>query len=298
MNIRQQKKQYASYSIFLTLLYIISIILYLYLVIDGFDFYTTSLKERPRHKEYRNLRPAGAGGHAFGVIGSLMMMLMLLYSVRKRTRFFRNFLPVSFWLQIHIFLGIMGPLLIILHTAFKVQGLVAVSFWSMIAVALSGVLGRYLYMQIPRTISGHEINLNELEKSNAEMARRLREQFGLREETQQEIESQFMKEMKEKRNLLALLFSMILLDVQRPLKVAAIKRKIALEYQLPPQTIKEMAHLIQRKALMHRRVNLWNGVHRLFHYWHIIHKPFALIMYLIMFVHIGIAVWFGYVWIF
>jgi hypothetical protein len=36
----------------------------------------------------------------------------------------------------------------------------------------------------------------------------------------------------------------------------------------------------------------------LFHYWHVFHKPFAFIMYIIMLIHIGIALWLGYRWIF
>jgi hypothetical protein len=43
---------------------------------------------------------------------------------------------------------------------------------------------------------------------------------------------------------------------------------------------------------------MWNAIHQLFHYWHVIHKPFAIIMYIIMFVHILVAVYVGYTWIF
>ena len=64
------------------------------------------------------------------------MLLMLLYSVRKRVGFLRRLGPLSRWLDGHIFLGVFGPLLVMLHSSFKVQGLVALSFWSMVAVAL------------------------------------------------------------------------------------------------------------------------------------------------------------------
>ena len=95
-----------------------------------------------------------------------MMLLLLTYSLRKKNIIFGNIGKIGNWLNFHIFLGIMGPLYVILHSSFKLNGIVAISFWSMISVALSGILGRYLYLQIPRNISGHEMNLNDLESTN------------------------------------------------------------------------------------------------------------------------------------
>ncbi len=102
-----------------------------------------------------------------GVIGSAMMLVMLLYSARKRLDSWQKWGSIASWLDIHIFFGIFGPLFVILHSTFKVNGLVAISFYSMIAVALSGILGRYLYLQIPRNIRGHELSIQDLEAFNA-----------------------------------------------------------------------------------------------------------------------------------
>src|SRR6185503_19373286 len=67
-------------------------------------------------------------------------------------------------------------------SSFKVGGLVSISFWSMVAVALSGVFGRYLYLQIPRTRAGEELTLAEVEKADLELAARLKEEFGATDE--------------------------------------------------------------------------------------------------------------------
>jgi len=140
------------YKNLLRVLYILSIAVYIYFLTDGWSFYETPYQERPHMEQrYRNLRPAGFRGHTFGVIGSLMMIFMLLYSARKRMERFQKAGNLSHWLDIHIFFGIMGPLLIVLHTSFKVQGLVAVSFWSMVAVALSGVLAAISISRYPAT---------------------------------------------------------------------------------------------------------------------------------------------------
>ncbi|MFQ5560136.1 MAG: hypothetical protein ACE5FU_06080, partial [Nitrospinota bacterium] len=88
--------------------------------------------------------------HSIGWAGSTSMIVMLLYSVRKRFRVFHTFGNLYTWLNIHIFLGVVGPVLVTFHTTFKLGGLVSVSFWCMILVAASGFLGRYIFLKIPR----------------------------------------------------------------------------------------------------------------------------------------------------
>jgi hypothetical protein len=107
---------------------------------------------------HEDLKPGGIVGHGTGVIGSLMMLLLLLYSIRKRFRFMRGRGDIGYWLNYHIWLGITGPLLVIFHSAFKLHGIIVISFWSMVGVALSGVFGRFLYLQIPRAESGDDLS--------------------------------------------------------------------------------------------------------------------------------------------
>jgi hypothetical protein len=270
----------------------------LYFLISGAEFYLTQFQERPHHPDYRILRPAGFQGHAFGIIGTLMMVFMLLYSIRKRVRRFQNLGNLSSWLKIHIYFGVMGPLFIVLHSSFKVHGLIAVSFWSMIAVALSGILGRYLYLQIPRTIAGKEIDFKELEVMNQNLAQEIFTKFQLETIHLEYIENSLFPGIKEKTGLISILFSLILSDISRPLRMRRLRRYLVKKLNLSSQALGQMMIAIQRKALLQRRISMWNAVHQLFHYWHVIHKPFAIIMYIIMLVHVMIAVYVGYIWIF
>ncbi|MFZ0389150.1 MAG: hypothetical protein WAN36_01730 [Calditrichia bacterium] len=282
----------------LPLFYIISAIFILYYLIAGWDFYTSGYQLRPRLEDYRLLRPAGFRGHAFGILGTLMMLLMLLYSLRKRTRFFGDFLPLSTWLKVHIYLGIFGPLLVVLHTSFKINGLVAVSFWSMVAVALSGVLGRYLYLQIPRTIAGNEINLTDLENTNIQLSSEITVESSLDDQTTEKLVKQYLGKLQKNNNLFTLLIKLIWFDMTRPLRNLRLKNRLQKQYNIPSGTVGEMVELIRNKALLHRRIIFWNHIHQMFHYWHIVHKPFAFVMYLILLVHVGVAAWMGYTWIF
>ena len=115
----RKKSKRSIFKILLRIIYIISFIIYFYFVFDGFNYYKTPYNERPHQEDYRNLRPAGFRSHAFGIIGSAMMLFMLAYSLRKRIRIFRRLGRLNHWLDVHIYFGVMGPLLVILHTDFN-----------------------------------------------------------------------------------------------------------------------------------------------------------------------------------
>jgi len=291
------KPKLSLFKILLRIFYMISFIIYFYYVIDGFGYYGTPYQARPHHEDYRNLRPAGFRSHAFGIIGSAMMLFMLLYSLRKRVRFFRGLGRLSHWLDIHIYFGVMGPLLIILHTSFKVQGLVAVSFWSMIAVALSGVFGRYLYLQIPRNLRGDELDFKEIEEQEEELNLVLQQEFNLSEQDLGKIEALVPSSFNQSRGLLSIFVIILKDDILRPFKHYRIRKKFARQFNIPSLHIHHIIKIAERKSLLHRKLVLLNQVQKLFHYWHVFHKPFAIIMYIIMFVHIGVAIWLGYTWI-
>ncbi len=293
-----EEKKRDLFKVFLAVLYIISLTVYGYFVFEGLQFYRTPYSERPYHIDYRILRPAGFLGHGFGILGSAMMLLMLLYSVRKRTKLFGEWGSLNRWLDIHIYFGIMGPLFIILHTAFKVQGLVAVSFWSMIAVATSGIVGRYLYLQIPRNRLGEELNLKDIQEMNDRFSRELQEELKLPEHQLLKMQEFSAAQININQNVFLLLISMFFQDLMAPLERVRLKWRYTRDFHLSGTHLQHVVVLTQRKIKLQRRILALEKVEQLFHYWHVFHKPFAFIMYFIMIVHVGIAVWLGYTWVF
>lgn len=102
-------------------------------------------------------------GHGLGIIGSALMIIgVFTYMARKRQRSLMRLGVLKHWLEFHIFMCSLGPIMVLFHTAFKFGGLVAISFWSMVAVFLSGIIGRFIYIQIPRTVEGRELSLSEV----------------------------------------------------------------------------------------------------------------------------------------
>ena len=180
----------------------------------------------------------------------------------------------------------------VLHSSFKVQGLVALSFWSMILVAASGVFGRYLYLQIPRTRAGAEMNLAALERVDADLSERLRREFRLSDDTVVQLEALATGPPAE-GGLTRTLFRILTDDLTRGRRLRAFAEACR---GVPPSVRREFQGVLRAKADARRRIVLWSRIHDLFHYWHVAHKPFAIVMYVFMLVHIGVAIWTGYAW--
>ncbi len=98
-----------------------------------------------------------------GVVGGSFMLLLFLYPMRKRLRIMRTLGHGKYWFVGHMVLGIAGPLLILIHSTFKTGSINAtVALYSMLIVAGSGVVGRYLYVRIHRGLYGEQASLAEL----------------------------------------------------------------------------------------------------------------------------------------
>jgi hypothetical protein len=111
-------------------------------------------------------------GHGLGILGFLLMLMTeILYSLRKRMRTVR-FGRMSMWLQFHIFTGLVGPYMVLLHTSWKFNGLAGVTTLLTVVIVISGFVGRYIYTRIPRTADGNVIE-GSLSAEALKQARRL-----------------------------------------------------------------------------------------------------------------------------
>jgi len=101
-------------------------------------------------------------GYFLGIIGSLMMLLLLLYPLRKRMKALRFLGNVRIWFRVHMIFGLVGPALIILHSNFSLGSLNgSIAFISMLIVAISGLVGRFFYGRIHRGLYGHRTSVRE-----------------------------------------------------------------------------------------------------------------------------------------
>jgi hypothetical protein len=222
------------------------------------------------------------------VLGAGLMTLMLSYSVRKRVRRLRGLGTLRSWLDFHIYCGVVGPLFIVLHSSLKVTGVVALSFWSMVVVASSGIVGRYLYLQIPRRRSGDEMTLQDVRNLSSGLNERLMREHGVGEKALQRIENLVARSIDPSAGLLRILLTLPFGSARLQWRLRAVTGTLGREHGA------RLRQLLRDRAQLSRRILLWEKLQSLFHHWHVLHKPFAVIMYLFAAVHIGVAIATGY----
>ena len=110
---------------------------------------------------------SGTGiGYALGLVGGSLMLILLLYPLRKRMHFMQHWGPLKYWFRLHMVGGILGPALVVFHSTFRVGSLnAAVALVSMLLVVASGLVGRFLYRKIHRGLYGSELTLKELQQA-------------------------------------------------------------------------------------------------------------------------------------
>jgi hypothetical protein len=103
-------------------------------------------------------------GYYLGLTGALMMLALLSYSLRKRLAWLRRLGSMRHWFRLHMTLGIVGPTLILLHARYHLGSVnAAVAFYSMLVVAGSGVVGRFIYVKIHHGLYGRQASMREMQ---------------------------------------------------------------------------------------------------------------------------------------
>ncbi len=281
--------------IYISTLAIIVVLTFLFLSYKGYSYYTTPMEERFYHPDHENFKAAGLYGHGLGIIGTLLILIgVVMYLMRKRMKFMARWGRLKYWLEFHIFLCSLGPVMILFHTAFKFGGVVSIAFWSMIAVVLSGVIGRYIYIQIPRSIEGRELSLNEIKASKTNIGEILSESYQLSPVSQDAILTTLQLQAPSNTNLVGGMLSRFFTERQR---INTIQKTLR-ENKLARRDIRKVTRLVKNEMLINKRIERLQSMQQLFKYWHVAHLPFAIIMLVIVVVHVGITLAFGYTWIF
>jgi hypothetical protein len=270
----------------------------------GFDYYTLSAAERPLSPKHFLLRPSGAIGINLGIFGVVLFLLIYFYYFRKQWGWLKNFGATKHWLDFHIILGVTAPIIIAFHSAFKFRGIAGMAFGIMVAVALSGVVGRYLYAQIPRHLNSAELTWQELQDQQLQLTQPLAAQKMFRS---QELVAAFhipsVDQVSHKSALGALIW-MFMLDLARPFRVAALRRRVlgfggavlALGGLLRSNNA-ELEHIVQvarQQASLSKSMVFLSRTQQVFQLWHVVHRPFSYAFVVLAILHIATAMLLGY----
>lgn len=285
-----------THKIFIAVLVSIVIASVIILTYTGFNYYGISMENRYFHPKNEVLKPSGYLGHGFGIAGSAMILVGLFsYMARKRFRKLARLGYLKHWLEFHIFLCILGPVFILFHTTFKFGGLVAISFWSMVAVVLSGVIGRFIYIQIPRSVEGRELSLSELCIMKSELSAIISDSSPADGNISDLLRDAFKNRPDfSGKNLIVRLYSGYRSDrgMYRKLKKDLKKQN------LTRANFQRARKLLSNEISLNRKIDMLVSMRSLMEYWHVAHLPFALAMLIVMLIHVGVVLTLGYKWIF
>jgi hypothetical protein len=256
--------------------------------LGGLGYYTTPLTVRGYQGMHRALRPSGPFGQTFGLIGGVLMLVPFLYMLRKRFTRATWAGSMKTWLEVHLFCGILGPVLITFHTSFKFNGIISAAYWAMVVVVLSGFIGRYLYVRIPRTLRGTEVSRQELDAHAQELLEDLAQTAG--STPWLERVRVITEPAEQKQSVMGLLFG----EIPLRFKLRALAKEIRtsdLSYAQQDRLIR----LTTERALLVRRLAYLQKTKAGFSLWHVFHVPLVYFLLIIALVHVGVTLYLGYV---
>jgi hypothetical protein len=288
----------AGYFLFATLI--------LALTVYGFDYYILGSNDRPFSPKFAALRPSGTIGLKLGWLGFTMFLIIFLYPLRKHWSWLMKKGNSRHWLDYHVILGIAAPFVIAFHSSFKFGGFAGMAFWIMFAVSVSGIIGRYLYGQIPRNLKAAEMTQKELQEFHQKLLGQLTQQQLVSERDLRALLTLPSPERVRELSMISALGYMFALDIARAFRVARLRRH-ALGFgdrvttlggflRTGNRDVERAVGAAREDAALTKRILFLKRSEQVFHLWHVVHKPFSYTFALLAMVHIGAVLAMGYRW--
>ena len=221
--------------------------------------------------------PGSTTGYRLGLYGALMMLALLLYPLRKHVPWLRGFGRLSEWLQFHMILGICGPLLILFHSGFRIQSVNAsVAMWSMVTVASSGVIGRFIYGRIHSRLNGQKLAAEELNRDLGKLLLNIERGGALPQRVRELLASFEARVARQPDTLIRQTFRFLRVASERRSVLRAVRRELAGTVDACRRAQIEDSLLPYLKGL--QRVAQFAIYERMFALWHVLHLPFVALL--------------------
>lgn len=262
----------------------------------GMPYYLLSAGERMRSPFHALLKPSGPVGLSFGVAGLALFLFLWLYPLRKQVKWLAWTGKVGSWMRVHVVAGLAVPVLVAVHAGWRFEGLIGLGYLAMFTVSLSGLIGRYLYVHIPRSRDGIELTLNECENERRALVTRIAAATGLEP---REVDRSLSVDTRPYEGLdpLRTLARMMKDDWARGRAVERLKREWSSPRPgvRPPSAtaLAEATRLARRELQMAQQVRMLEATRRVFGYWHVAHRPFAVTSLLAVLIHVVVALLVG-----
>ncbi|MGA9836150.1 MAG: hypothetical protein WBQ26_02405 [Gemmatimonadaceae bacterium] len=265
----------------------------------GAPYYTASLAVRVRHPWHAWLSPSGYIGQSAGIAAFVIFLFLWLYPLRKKWKALHWTGSVGRWLDVHVTTALVLPLLLAIHTAWRSGGLIGLGLLAMFVVIASGIVGRYLYTRIPRARNGIELTREEVTAQRRELIQQLAAATGL---TPDALEMTLHGGADEGSdgNPLRILLRLAANDLLRWRRTRQLRaRWKALtpgSRPLNEAQLRDALRLANRELSLSQQARMLNATHRVFRYWHVAHRPFAVTALVAVVIHVVVVVAVGATW--
>ena len=261
-----------------------------YLAWKGWDYYRLTPIQRLRSPMHKAFKSAGPWGHGVGIVATLFMLSNFLYPVRKRARVLTGKGDIRDWIDFHVFVGFMSPLVIAFHAAFQSKNLLATgTAAALLIVVTTGLVGRFIYGMVP-SVGGHaeelEIIAARFERQRADLEPVLQAARG--REGLLGLVSAATGDRPRKSLLLALL-----LEPLEGLRLRFQLRRVRSDF---PGTLPYARFRVAVLDLRRLRFQIafYGGLRSLLRNWRVLHASLATFLVFVMTVHIGVSLYLGY----
>ena len=288
----------------LRLAYLVAIAGTLALLVYGLSYYWSSPAQRALSSKHAYLKPSGAIGLRLGMFGVLLFLFIFLYPLRKKWAWLGRQGSSRRWLDFHVLLGLLAPVVVTFHSSFKFSGIAGVAYWIMIVVALSGVVGRYIYAQIPRSLNSAELSLQEAQEQSLRLATQLKNTGILSSRDVDGLLRLPDVRRVQSISLIGVLWRMMLFDLGFPFRIWRLRQKMLWSQRKwwslvglgrgENAVLEGAISMARDQTVLAKKIVFLSKSHRMLHLWHIIHRPFSYSFAVLASIHVILMLMLGY----
>jgi hypothetical protein len=223
--------------------------------------------------------PRSNFGFYLGVVGSVMMLGLLAYPLRKHVRFMHRWGALKNWFRIHMIMGIVGPILVLFHSTFHLRSTNAtVALFSMLGVVISGIIGRFIYTKIHYGLYGRRATLGKIQSEFAGHSNDAKSRLHFAPRVEQWLQSFERDSMQLDRSFTSHLFSPLTIGLKRSILAFRCARELRriLKSERHPEFRGGASDAIRLSSSYLReceRVAQFSTYERFFSLWHMLHVP-------------------------
>jgi thioredoxin reductase len=259
-----------------------------FLAWKGADYYLLSRPARLRHPLHLLLKSAGPWGHGVGIVATAFMLSNFLYAVRKRGKALTGFGDIRGWLDFHVFVGAMSPLVIAFHAAFQANNVMATSTaGALLVVMATGVVGRYIFGLVP----AHGGRATELEDLAATFER-------LRAYAAPELAhvGPAAEKLLDRATAPVQASFLLALFLRFPFESASLRlrlRGLRRRFQ-DRERFEDLRRALLKLTRLRWQLRFYGSLKRLLRGWRVFHASMAVFLVLALSAHIAVSLYLGY----